>query len=46
MEAKIDLYREAGAQEVWVVEEDGRIRFFADEEMEESALAPEFPTSL
>jgi Uma2 family endonuclease len=46
MKAKIDLYREAGAEEVWVVEEDGRIRFFADEEMEESALAPEFPTSL
>jgi Uma2 family endonuclease len=45
-EAKIDLYREAGAEEVWVVEQDGRVRFFADEEVERSTVAPEFPTSL
>ena len=46
MEAKIDLYREAGAEEVWVVEQDGLVRFFADEELERSTLVPEFPTSL
>jgi Uma2 family endonuclease len=46
MKAKIDLYREAGAEEVWVVEQDGRIRFFTNEEMEESALVPDVPTSV
>jgi len=46
MEAKIDLYRKAGAEEVWVVEQDGTVRFFADEELERSTLVPEFPTSL
>lgn len=46
MEAKINLYREAGAEEVWVVEQDGRVRFLADEELERSTLAPDFPTSL
>jgi Uma2 family endonuclease len=46
MEAKIDLYRDAGAEEVWVVEQDGRVRFFADEELERSTLAPDFPTSV
>ena len=46
MGAKIDLYREAGAEEVWVVEQDGRVRFLADEELERSTLEPDFPTSL
>ena len=46
MEAKMSLYREAGAEEVWVVEPDGRVRFFAAEERERSTLAPDFPRSV
>jgi len=46
MEAKIDLYREAGAEEVWVVEQDGTVRFFAADEQERSTLAPDFPISV
>ncbi len=37
------LYREAGAEEVWIVEQDGRIRFFADAELEQSDIAPDVP---
>jgi len=37
------LYREAGAEEVWLVEHNGRIRFFGEEEMKHSAIAPECP---
>jgi len=43
MEEKRTLYREAGAEEVWVVTEDGDVRFFAEEEIGSSALAPGFP---
>jgi Uma2 family endonuclease len=43
MKAKRRLYREAGADEVWIVEQDGRVRFFEDEEVEQSAIAPSFP---
>jgi Uma2 family endonuclease len=43
MEAKRRLYRDLGAEEVWIVDADGRIRFFAEEEMESSELAPECP---
>jgi len=43
---KIDLYREAGAEEVWVVGEEGNVRFFGDEELGQSELAPDFPDSL
>ena len=46
MEAKISLYREAGAEEVWVVDETGRVHFFAEEELEQSARAPDFPNTL
>ena len=46
MEEKISLYREAGAEEVWVVDEEGDVRFFADEELEESRLAEGFPSEL
>jgi hypothetical protein len=31
---------------VWGVDQDGRVRFLADEELERSTLAPDFPTSL
>ena len=46
MEAKIPLYREAGAEEIWIVEQDGRVRFFATEELGELTLAPDVPTSM
>lgn len=44
MTEKRRLYRDAGAEEVWVVDADGQVRFFADEELDQSALAPDFPT--
>jgi Uma2 family endonuclease len=38
------LYFEAGAEEVWLCDEDGRMRFFGpDGEREQSARAPSFP---
>ena len=46
MEEKIALYRDAGADEVWVVDETSRVHFFADEELEQSARAPDFPNAL
>jgi len=46
MHEKRALYLEAGAEEVWVVEEDGTVRFFADEELDASRLAPNFPKTL
>ena len=46
MHDKRALYLEAGAEEVWVVEEDGTVRFFADEELDASRLAPDFPDKL
>lgn len=45
MRSKRELYLAAGAEEVWVVSEDGDIRFFDDEgRMESSKLVPKFPT--
>ncbi len=49
MRSKRELYLKAGAGEVWVVAEDGRVRFFAaaaEEELERSGLVPEFPEQL
>lgn len=46
MDEKRRLYREAGAKEVWVVTEGGEVRFFADEEMEVSQIAPDFPNQI
>lgn len=46
MADKRALYREAGAEEVWLVEHEGRIRFFETEELEQSAIAPECPDHL
>ena len=37
------LYFESGANEVWVVDDDGCVRFFGQEEMEESEVVPDFP---
>lgn len=43
MREKIDLYLEVGAEEVWVVDEDGQVRFFGEEEVDRSEIAEEFP---
>jgi Uma2 family endonuclease len=43
---KRELYFESGAEEVWVIDEDDDVRFFGQEEMEESALVPNFPAEL
>lgn len=40
------LYRDAGAEEVWIVDTDGAVRFFADGELEASALVPDFPAEV
>ena len=37
------LYFESGATEVWVVDDDGRVRFFGQDQMEESEVVPDFP---
>ena len=46
MKEKRALYREIGAEEVWVVDEDGKIRFFGEEELETSEIAPECPPQI
>ena len=46
MDEKRALYLDAGAEEVWIVEEDGTVRFFADEERDASRLAPTFPKKI
>jgi len=46
MTEKRALYRESGAEEVWVVDEEGHIRFFADEEQEQSTIAPGCPNRI
>jgi len=46
METKRSLYRETGAEEVWIVEEDGTIRFFTDDELDASQIAPECPNRI
>lgn len=43
MQEKRRLYLNAGAEEVWIVSEDGQIRFFGDEEKEQSGIAPDCP---
>jgi Uma2 family endonuclease len=40
------LYRTAGAEEIWVVDEDNQIRFYGDEEIDHSRIAPDGPTQL
>lgn len=44
--SKRELYLETGAEEVWVVDEDERVRFFGEEEMKRSELVPDFPQEL
>lgn len=45
MRSKHELYREAGAEEVWVADE-GEVRFFGEEEIGRSRVAPGFPDQL
>jgi len=46
MEEKRGLYREAGAEEVWIVTEEGEVHFFAEEKLRASGIAKEFPSEL
>ena len=46
MQEKRVLYREIGAEEVWIVDEDGYIWFFGEEELERSEIAPDCPDQL
>ena len=48
MREKMPLYFEVGAQEVWIVDIDGKISFFApgNEQLPESPLIPEAPQSI
>jgi len=43
MQEKRALYLEIGAEEVWIVDEGGTIRFFKDEEIARSEIAPACP---
>jgi len=43
---KIGLYLEAGAEEVWVMDTERQVRFFGEEELERSEIAPGFPSSV
>jgi Uma2 family endonuclease len=46
MEKKRAVYFDAGAEEVWLVDLDGHVRFFGEEEMEKSEMAPGMPDSI
>lgn len=46
MEEKRQLYLDIGAEEVWLVDEEGHIRFFGEEELDGSNIAPDCPSSL
>ena len=48
MRGKAGLFFTRGAKEFWIVERDGRVRFFVgvDEEVAASPLCPAFPTQL
>ena len=48
MREKAELFFTRGAKEFWIVERDGRVRFFigVDEEVAASPLCPAFPTQL
>jgi Uma2 family endonuclease len=46
MEKKRRLYLDAGAEEVWVVTEEGEVHFFQEEKIEQSTLVPNFPERL
>jgi len=43
VEEKRALYRDVGAEEVWIADPEGQIWFFIDEEQAQSAIAPDCP---
>jgi Uma2 family endonuclease len=46
MKEKRRLYRNIGAEEVWIVDEDGHIRFFGEEERGSSQIVPSCPAEV
>lgn len=44
MQQKRSLYLQAGADEVWIVDREGQVRFFGEAEMEHSSLVPDYPS--
>jgi len=46
MQTKRTLYRDAGAEEVWIVSPDGTVRFFGADERDQSSIAPDVPTRI
>ncbi|MFB6249426.1 MAG: Uma2 family endonuclease [Salinibacter sp.] len=46
MTEKRRLHGDAGAEEVWIVDQEGHVRFFGEKDRERSALAPSFPPRL
>jgi Uma2 family endonuclease len=46
MEAKRQLYRSVGAEEVWIVDENGQIRFFGEDELDTSQIVPSCPATV
>ena len=46
MDEKRRLYRDIGTEEVWIVETNGRIRFYREEEMDASEVAPGCPNEV
>jgi Uma2 family endonuclease len=46
LQEKRALYRDIGAEEVWIVDGDGDIRFFGEEEQDQSTIAPDCPTTV
>jgi Uma2 family endonuclease len=46
MDEKRRLYRDIGAEEVWIVETDGRIRFYGEEELDASKVVPGCPNEV
>ena len=47
MEERIQIYLAKGAQEVWICEVDGAMRYFGHEgERDKSKLAPDFPAQI
>jgi Uma2 family endonuclease len=46
LQEKRALYRDIGAEEVWIVGEDGEVRFFEDEEQDQSTIASDCPATV
>jgi Uma2 family endonuclease len=42
MTEKRRLYRDAGAEEIWIVDREGSVRFFGEEKQDQSDLSPQF----